>query len=189
MEQQSNDLSAVVDGLFANAVTSFTTEQGVHVEFKRAGITQLGKASKFIELVMAKADPSRVKDFLDLITGEQQALMAEGKSVYDINLNAVSMIEKFLGNQSLLLTIFAATAEVIPEFVSIFSTITPEQFDQCSLDEQMVMAAGVFIVNYGFFTQSLPPIIKSVMQGLKKKHDAKMLKDGKLAAKSLTINP
>lgn len=172
MENQQNDLTAIVDGLFANTVSEFTTENGTHVLFKRAGIVQLGQATKFFSLITERADPAKIKQLIDLITMEQEQMIAEGKSVHEMNLNAMALITKGLNNQSLLLTVFSAMADAIPEFVAIFTTISPEAYGELSLDEQLVIAMGIFAVNYGFFTQSLRPIIESAIRGLKQKQSA-----------------
>ncbi len=181
-----NDLSAVIDGLFANEITKFTTQDGFEVQFRRAGIVQLGKATDFFRTLMESAPVEKVKQLIDLIATEQQQLLSDGKSVHDLSLNATQMIQKGLANQSLLLEIFGVMSAKLPEFCSYFSNVTTAQYEDMSLDEQLVIAAGVFAVNYGFFTQSLPPIIKSVVRGLKSKQIGSNENKGKLEAKSVT---
>ncbi len=190
MENQQNGLSAVVDGLFANAITTFTLDNGKEVTIKRAGIVQIGKATAFFSMLISSAPAERIKALIELISSEQAKLLEEGKSVHDMNLNAIGIIQKGLDTQGLLLPLFASVAEKLPEFCSYFSTVSAEEYAELTLDEQMVIAAGVFAVNYGFFTQSLPPIIKSVIAGLKNKQSETNKSVGKLETKSpATKNP
>lgn len=174
MEQPQN-LEQVLDGLFAGDITRFTPESTkTEVIFKRAGIVQLGKATEFINLLIERADKGRIDAFLTLVAKEQKALMDEGKSVHDINLNNTKLLQGALANGPLLLSLFSSMADAIPRFVSIFTNMTEETYaDELVLDEQLVIAAGVLITNYAFFTQSLPLIIKSALKGfaaLQKNH-------------------
>lgn len=170
--EQANTLEQALDGIFAGTVTEFTTTTGVQVHFPRAGIVQLGKATKFINLLIERADKIKVDAFLKLVAGEQAALLAEGKSAHDINLNNVKLLGKALDNGPLLMSLFGSMADALPEFVAIFTTIKEDDYAALTLDEQLVIAAGILVVNYSFFTQSLPPIIRSALKGFQ------MLKSG-----------
>lgn len=167
--QPAHNLEHALDELFSGAVTHYTTSAGTRVNFPRTGIKQLGKATAFVNKIAGTAVPESLNQFLALAATEQKRLLEEGKSVHDINLNHNGLLETALGNHSLLLGIFSAVADVLPEVVAIFSTITEAEYESLSLDEQLIIAAGILIVNYSFFTQSLPPIIKSAMRAVNAK--------------------
>lgn len=171
--EQSQNLEQVLDGIFAGTATRFTTSAGNEVIFNRAGIVQLGKITKFINLIIENTDKQKIDAFLQLVAKEQTAMLAEGKSVQDINLNSAGLLTKALKNHNLLLDLFGMFAAELPEFISIFSTCTADDYEALALDEQLVIAAGILIVNYAFFTQSLPPIMRSIAKALSAKNASK----------------
>lgn len=181
--EQANNLEQVLDGIFAGTVTTFTTSAGTEVRFPRAGIVQLGKATKFINHLIQQVDKDKVDQFLQLVAKEQTDLLSQGKSVYDINMNTASLLSKALNNHSLLLEMFGMMAEVLPEFVTVFTSMPANEYEVLSLDEQLVIAAGILIVNYAFFTQSLPPIMRSAMRAIASKQQSAKGKQDSTATK------
>jgi hypothetical protein len=169
MEQSQPNLEQVVDALFDGKTTTFTTSAGVEVRFELANLKRLGKATSLVNLIMERADKDKIAKFIGSVATEQSALMADGKSPYALDLNAALLLEKAYTNHSLLLQIFGLIAEELPGFVATFTNMSEADFDALVLDEQLVVAAGVLAVNYGFFTQSLPRIIASAMRGFASK--------------------
>lgn len=181
-QHPESDLSAAIDQLFTSDSPLYQLKSGERVRFKRAGIVQLGKLSTLFQTLMDKVDPAQINRFLELIAMEQSRLIQNGESAHSLNMNTVAaeLLEKALGNQSLLLTIFAACAEQLPVAVELFSDISAEKYADLELDEQLILAAGVIAANYGFFTQSLPHIIKNVFAGLQRRKQEHATKVGKL---------
>lgn len=176
MEQAHDNLSAVVDAMFDSGSTSYTTTTGVAIDFKPVNIKRIGKMTEFINTLLQQVGRDKVEALAGVIADEQQRLMSEGKSAYALDIGG--LVKRYYDNSSLLLTVFGLVADVLPGMVVTFTNMSEDQFNELGLDEQIVVATGVFAVNYGFFTQSLPPIIKRAMSGLASKKSAA---GGKLA--------
>lgn len=172
MEQKINDLTTVIDTMLSTSVTTYTPlDNSELITFKRAGIVELGMMTGFMNAILETVSINEVEALISVIAPAQAKLMYEGKSAHDMNLNAAGIVSEVLGKKSLVLTLFAATADQIPSVVQTFSTCTAQRYADMELDEQLVIIVGIFAVNYGFFTQSLRPIIKSVFAGLKRKQN------------------
>ena len=173
-QAQQGELLAVVDRIFAESVSEFTApSNGTVIKFPRAKLKQLGAATRLFQSIAERVPEERIAELLDLVIAEQKQLLAEGKSVHDMNLNASNIITKALGNRSLLFEVFAACTEELSKVVAVFTNISVDEYEELDLEEQLIVAAGIFAVNYNFFTQSLPPILRAIFAGWKKRISAR----------------
>lgn len=170
-EVKSSDVSmeSVVDELFGGTATSFTLRNGTVVTFKQAKFKQIAVITRLFQQLLDRIPKDKFATMLGLIVNEQAKAMADGKSQTDISLNATGMIEAALGQNSLLLTVFTNVLDLLPEAVPQFCDLKKEQFEDLDLDEAVLVATGIVAVNYSFFTQTLPPLLKSVLGGWQKK--------------------
>lgn len=170
MENPSNELSLTVDKLFAGTTNKFMTASGKEVIIKQAKLKEIAAITRFIDGVVSRAPRAQMESLFNQIVDLQERLMREGKSPYDVSDGIGEMIAAAMDNRSLILTIFASTADLICEFAPVLSNVSSKEFeDDLTLDEQMVLTAGTIAVNYHFFTRSLPPILKGIFSNLKLK--------------------
>jgi hypothetical protein len=167
-----NNVIASIDALFGGSANSHTLASGKVVDFKKVNLGRIAVVTDMLNKLASSPIADKFGVLLQSIATEQRALIGAGQSPDAINFSKGVILDKAFGNHSLLLEVFSTVAGSIPEFVAALSTITKEDFDELELDEQMILAAGVIAVNYAFFTQSLPPIIATVMKNVGAKKQA-----------------
>jgi hypothetical protein len=151
MDQPTNIIQSI-DALFGGSSSSFTLKNGTTVEFQKVNLPRIAVVTGMLDKLAATPLADKFRDFL--------------ASVAAIDFNQGVALNKAFANHSLLLQVFSTVAESIPEFVAALSTIDKPAYEGLELDEQLILAAGVIAVNYAFFTQSLPPIIATVMKNV-----------------------
>lgn len=158
-------LDAIVGELFGGARTTYTLRDGTVVTFEQAKFRQIAKVTLLFQEMVNRIPKDKFRQFLEMVVEAQTEAMAQGKSQQEMSLNAVGLIEKAMGENSMLLTLFATVIDILPDFVPHFCDLSSEAFGALDLDEAVVCAAGVVAVNYGFFTRTLPPLLKGVIAG------------------------
>jgi hypothetical protein len=171
---QPNNIIASIDALFGGSSSSFTLRSGANVEFQKVNLPRIAVVTTMLDKLATTPLADKFRAFLQSIAKEQGALLAGGQSPDAIDFNKGVALEKAFANHSLLLQVFSTVAETIPEFVAALSTIGVKDYEALELDEQLILAAGVVAVNYAFFTQSLPPIIATVMKNVGAKKQASL---------------
>ncbi len=162
-------LESVVDQLFNGGLTTLTLANGQIVTFQQAKFKQIAAVTRLFSELLALIPREQFSVLLGLVVEAQIGSMAQGKAATDMSLNTNKIIESALGENSLLLTIFASCLDILPQFVPQFCNMSAEQFEQLDLEEAVLVATGVVATNYGFFTQKLPPLLKSILSGWNKK--------------------
>ena len=163
---QTQNVIASIDALFGGSAASFTLRNGTEVAFKKVNLARIAIVTSMLDKLAASPMANKFGELLQAIAAEQRALLLDGQSPDAINFNKGVLLDKAFGNHSLLLQVFTTVAEAVPDFIAALSTVERAVLDELELDEQMVLAAGVIAVNYAFFTQSLPPIIATVMKNV-----------------------
>jgi hypothetical protein len=164
------NLASVVDEIFGDSRTDFTLKSGKLVTFQPAKLRQLGSIVEFLRLLLDRISPDALTSLLQAIANEQEKALEQGKSHNDVRMEAVNLITKALGHNSLILGVLASTIEYLPPLISSFCDMTTEEVDNIDLDDMTVVVMGILSVNYSFFTQSLPPIVRSAFQGWQAKN-------------------
>ncbi len=171
---EGTNLATVVDELFANHRTEFPISNGVMVKIKPAKVKQIAIVMRLFNDLLSNIPKEKFEAFLDEVAVEQRRLIGEGKSAYDLDAGSALLLNKALGEHSLILGALASVADSLPSFVAEFTSLTVDEIGELDLDEFVVTLAGVIAVNYGFFTQSLRPIVSSAIAGWKSKKSAQV---------------
>jgi len=184
----TNDLpvASQLDTIFGSSNTNYTLGDGRVVGIRPARLKQVVAITNFFKRLLGTINPDQLKLLIDSIAIEQLQLLKDGKSQYDMDLNASKMIREAIGHNSLLLEIFGNALELLPELAAPFTSLPPAEFAELELDEMMAVCAGVVAVNYSFFTQKLPPILRSIQQGLQQKKNSQNSSESSTKAASST---
>ncbi len=164
-------MEAVMAGLFGGTATTLTLRDERVVTFKEAKVKEVAVITRLFQRLLDSIPRDKFATMLQMIVDSQVQAMADGKSQNDLSLNATKLIEEALGENSLLLTVFSNVIDMLPDAIPHFTDISKEIYEDLSLDEAVCVAAGVVAVNYGFFTRTLPPLLKSIIGAWKKKGD------------------
>ncbi len=162
-------LESVIDQMFSSGLTTYTTRAGKLVVFEQAKFKQIAAVTRLFHEMLAMIPKAEFSHLIALVVDSQTAAMAEGKSATDMSLNASQIVQEALGENSLLLTIFASCLDILPKFIPQFCNLTADEFGDLELDEAVLVATGVVATNYGFFTRTLPPLVKTAFGAWKTK--------------------
>jgi hypothetical protein len=162
-------LESVIDQMFNDGLTTYTTRAGKLVTFQQARMKQIAAVTRLFHELLAMIPKEEFSTLLALIVQSQADAMQQGRSATDLNMNASHIVQEALGENSLLLTVFASCLDILPKFVPQFCDMTADEFGDLELDEAVLVATGVVATNYGFFTQTLPRLVKIAIGGWKQK--------------------
>lgn len=170
-----SDLALAARSIFQGDQTEFALANGTTVKIVPAKMKHLDTVMTFFGAIAARLDPSVVTEIVNIVAERQIKAMAAGKQPSQIDLNdlgAEQIVVKALGKTTLVSALISAVAKELPTLAPAFTNLTQEQFEELDADEGMVVATGIFLVNYRFFTQSLRPIAMEFVQGLARKQQS-----------------
>lgn len=162
-------LEAIVDEMFMGSRTTATLQNGTIVTFHQAKFKQIAVVTRLFQEMLNRIPKEKFSELLGMIVDAQTLAMSEGKSNTDMTVNAGILIENAIGEKSMLLTIFSTVLDMLPDFIPQFCDLSADAFNELDIDEAVLVATGVVAVNYSFFTQKLPPLLKSVTASWSKK--------------------
>lgn len=165
-------LETIVDEMFAGSRMSYTLKNGRTVNFHTAVFKQIATVTRLFQNLCNNIPREQFIDLIATMAHEQIKAMAAGKGINDINLNTTELVEKAFGQQSIVLTLFASCMDFLPEAMPNFCDITEDEFNHLEIEDAIMVCLGVIGMNYGFFTQSLPRLFKTVIGGWSKKNAA-----------------
>lgn len=129
---------------------------------------------KFFRSVIDGMDPGSMGRLIDMIVDAQKRLIASGQDPNKVDLKALmtadddaseAMVRKAFGNASLVTELFAASLEHMPMMAAAFTNLSAAEYNALDPDEGLLLAGGIFTVNYSFFIRTLPPILTAAMRG------------------------
>lgn len=187
MENQSQQaapvgLEAIVEQLFAGKVEEFTptNKDGTKrktITFKPAKVKEVAAITRFFGKLIASLPRDKVEQLVTIV------LEVQSKSINEqgqINLNKGLLLEKALRNNGLVLEIFAGGMDIVGSLIGILTDTTEDEFNALELEDAAIVSVGIFAVNYDFFTQTLPLILRSAVAGLNLKRQGSKNSNKKL---------
>jgi len=136
--------------------------RGREVRIYPATMKQLPLLMKFFQRILDALDKRQLADLIDLFATAQRAAISAGKDPSKVDLSFLTseeVVGKALGNVSLLMALLAASLEIVPELIATFASIDEDEFGDLTADEGALVVGTVFLVNYHFFSRSLPPTL------------------------------
>lgn len=165
--QDAQDLALAANAIFTGASNSFKSRSGKPVIIKTATMKQVALITKFFNAVVASLDPEAVLALIQMYAERQKAAIAAGQDPHSISVTeSDSLVKKAFGSVGLLGQLLMAVAEELPAFVAGFTNLTEAEYEALEPDEGLTLVGGIFMLNYGFFTRALPPILTAFMKSL-----------------------
>lgn len=163
--------AALIDtarAIFGGGVRSFILddEDSTVVHIKTARMGQLKIIIKFFTTLMTRFNDAQLKTVIEFVSEQQMIAITQGKDPKGVEIDWSSLIGRAFGNASLIHTMAISVLDEIPEVVEAFTTLTPEQLDNLELDQVILIVGGIFVTNYGFFTQRVAPVLRLWFAGL-----------------------
>ncbi len=143
------------------------------VTFQHAKMRHLEPTMQFFERISMSLDPSILTEIVSMISERQIKALSEGKpaNAFDITgLGTEEIISKALGKTTLFLAIMRAVTRELPTLAPVFTNLTAEQFGELDVDEGSVVALGIFVTNYRFFTRNLLPTLMDFIASVARKN-------------------
>ena len=157
------DLELSASAIFGG--TSNTVELasiGKTATIRQATMRQLPIILSFFRDVMAGMDKDSLAGLVDLIAEHQKKALSAGEDPNKASINEVAtsdLVNTAFGNVGLLTMLLSATLSSLPKMGAAFTDLTEDEFGDLLPDEGLLIVGGIFMANYGFFTQSLPPLL------------------------------
>lgn len=159
--EQADEILAV-NTLFAVHDGKVSLKNGGSVTVYPAKMGQLGLIIRFFQRIVDSLDKYQIANLIDLAVTIQKKAISEGKDPNSVDLAVLTtqeVTDKAFGNVSLLISLAATVTDMLPELVEAFTDMPKEQVKSLEIDEGLALVGTVFLENYHFFTQSLPPIL------------------------------
>lgn len=181
----ANDLALAARSIFLGGQTSFALNSGRVVNVEPAKMKHLPFIMEFFGALTARIDSDQLIEIINTVADKQKLAMAAGKSPHEINLEELAtkdLVNKLVGRSSLVMTLLGAVTAELPKLAPVFTNLSADEYGDLSMEEGALVAGGIFLVNYRFFTQSLRPILGEFIIGWASKKLAES--GGKKSAKN-----
>jgi hypothetical protein len=156
------DLSLATGTLFDKSFTEPTLSNGRKPKVRPATMEHLGLIIDFFKDILGAIDQKQMSALVQLIVAMQTKNIVEGKDPNQIDLSLLTsedVVTKAFGQASVLLTMFAACANRLPKLAAAFSDVSEAEYKKLEVDDGVLLTVAIVVVNYGFFTRRLPPIL------------------------------
>lgn len=168
---EAQDLQLAVSALFDKGDNKpFIPSLGRSVTVSPAKMWQMGPLMNFFKEVIGRLPRNKVDMLITRVAEEQLRIIADGGDPTKLNLQAMvtsdAVIGEVMEHVSLVTSFMAETFDILPEFVAMFTDVTPAEFKELEFDEGALLAFGIFALNYDFFTQRLLPICTGFLRSL-----------------------
>lgn len=157
-------IAAAAKAIFNRNEATFSTSDGVVVNVQQAKTRHLSYAMAFLETLTGALTETQLHGLVTTFAEAQKKAIAEG--VDPNSLDAAELTRAALGNASIILTIATKTVGELPQLVTVFTDLSVDQVNELDVEELIVVICKIFLVNYGFFTQTLRPILLSFVAAL-----------------------
>lgn len=161
------DILLAAIAVFDGGKNSFTSRSGKEVVIRPAAMAHLAPCMHFFAGVVSALDPNDLAQLIDAIVYRQKQAIAQGEDPNNINLRELSSLElvsKASSHVNIFASLMAGVFHLLPTLVPTFTNLTEAEYSAMELDEGMLVAGGIFLLNYRFFTQSLPPMLTVFMR-------------------------
>lgn len=170
------DLSLAATALFGGVSNSVPLKSLNRTTIiKQASMKQLPLVIGFFRDVMNGLDKDCLAALVELMADRQTEALQAGKDPSKVSVEevaTVTLVNKAFNNVNLITVLLSSTLESLPKVIPAFTDLTEDEFGSLAPEEGMLIAGGIFMVNYSFFTQSLPPLLTAFMRSWASKNVA-----------------
>lgn len=187
----NSELALAAQSLFEGKTNFLKMRSGKNAVFKEATMESLPVIIGFFQTVVENIDPATIISLIDLYAERMEEMRkAKADSAYSpVILSTDELVQKMGGGGSMFMKLLVAAATQMPTLVATMSTLTEDEYKKLKPDEGMVVAAAIFMLNYGFFSQSLPPVILAFVRNIASRFPQNQPEAGKQAGPLVRRRP
>lgn len=167
-----NAMLQALDDLFLGVKgESVVLPSGTRVIIHTAKVKHLREITDFVTDFLQKFTQEEIVQLIAMTTRAQEDLIKEGENPY---VNFMGQIKTYIGGAAILAKVIKTVTDVAPRFLSLFTDMTIEDFDELELDEASMVSYAIFGRNYHFFSQKVRPAIRgciALLQSQKKQEN------------------
>lgn len=155
-------MALVADTLFSDGDNTVTLRGGRTVTVKPAKMKQLSLVMKLFQRLLESLDKHQLADLIDLVSFAQKAAIDRGDDPRKVDVSFLAseqVVEKAFGNISLLMGLVITAIDMVPALAEAFCDLSVDEYGDLDADEGTKIIGAVFLLNYHFFSQSLPPML------------------------------
>lgn len=163
--QGANDTSSLIataNAVFGKGVREFPLNDGFKVEIRTANLGSLGVIVKVFSRLMEQFNEAQMRQLVDLAAEAQMLAIAQGQDPKNVSIDYNQLVGKAFNSGRVIETIFLGILTEVPELFKTFTNIPEDRVYKLDLDEGILIMGGIFVANYGFFTQRVLPILTSI---------------------------
>lgn len=134
------------------------------VQFRPCKTKHLNTLTTLIYSLTAGFSDGELAKVLTFVTDEQKKLLDSGVNPY--MLNTETLVQKAQVSGGTMLALFQGALSILPPFVSKFTNLTAEEFNNADALQGALVAYGIFARNYHFFIQNGPLLGRAFMASL-----------------------
>ena len=176
LQQAATDLTLAASTLFDSPDNEFTLPSSQRrVVVRPATMRTIGNLMQLFASIITNMNPTTLAILVGGVSDYQRQAIAEGKDPNKLDMSPEKIIEKALGNTSILSELSAAAMDAMPKVINNFSDLTEDEFLDMPLDDATTIVGKVFMVNYDFFTQRLLPTLVAFARSRASKSQSLMM--------------
>jgi hypothetical protein len=171
--QENIDLTLAANTLFDEVTNTCSLSTGEVVSIRPAKMGQINLLIEFFARLINGIDKGQLADLIEFVVLTQSKAIAEGKDPYKIDLTQIAtdkVVSLAVNNTSLISTLLMAVADEMPKFAEAFAGIKAADYKELTIDDGLKLVGSIFLLNYSFFTERLPPILTAFIRARVSKH-------------------
>jgi hypothetical protein len=186
-ESEEQTLSAAVDILYGSQDNPLVLRDGTNVVVRTGKLKDVGILLGFFNSLLKNLDRSQFVALVKVLEEEYKAkqdpnvemqrlrdALAKGEEYVPPPVESVEdLVEGAFDKAQLALSVALAAADTLPGVITALAQLPRARVDDLDLDESAAIAAIIFRVNYSFFSQNLPPVLRLFLAGGAKKFGRK----------------
>jgi hypothetical protein len=179
--QDESALQRALETIFADGnYGQFPLRDGRLVVVQTAKTKHLTIVTEFFKNLIGALNTDQVAGLLAIVTTAQEEAIRLTGNPKQLSLELIVAAalgvtpgdtkldySKVLGNganlMQLILGILGPALDTLGASAARFTNLTPDEYGELDLDEGAVVLLAVFMANYSFFTQTLPPVLQAFL--------------------------
>lgn len=167
-----NETVSAMARMLAEGRTRSIQVGGRVVEFHEAKMKHIPLLVGLFNEIVQSVDQKSITTLVSMIATRQITAIKSGQNPDDIPMPEEALVMQAFGNIDILQHITVSVSGTLPKMASALSTLSEDEYNELSIDEGIAVLYGIFVLNYGFFTERLVPTLRVLLGAAMSKKSA-----------------